>query len=197
MPYNPNQKGLGFKNKKLNQLPTGRGAPSMPSYLPGGAGAVTKPDPRMPYKPGSGVAKTMPYTPGTGTTRQLSASMDGIDGRNDPPGYDRTMEYQPARDGSAWGQIPTTSGGADAQNYDGGYDGQYEDDDGEGERMNRATHDKMWDQAAGELQDLQQNGGDERAIEAFKQKWIAAFVNTGLDEDEARAWVDQLFTDGL
>jgi hypothetical protein len=231
MPYNPNEKGLGFKNKKLNKPPTQGGAPSMPTrmgpsmkpfkrpwsdQMPNAQPMPSdRPDPRMPYTPSTDTKPDprMPYKPSMAprsAPRQLGYSMDGIDGRDDPPGYDRTMEYQPARDGSAWGQIPTSSGGAGAQNYGGGGierqdpgDDNYEDDNGEGRQINEQARRALYDQALGELNDLgdqamsDQNGGDWSESNPvwgrFRQKWVDRAMNTGMSRQEAEAWVDQVF----
>lgn len=82
------KKGLGFSNKQPKQMrePKESGpSNAWPSQFPGGRGK--KPDPHMPYTPGSSKTKTMPYTPGSSQMRPLDYSMDGIDGRFDPPGY--------------------------------------------------------------------------------------------------------------
>jgi len=96
------RKGLGLA---LNKRPIDHGAKPMP-YTPGqGGGAKT-----MPYTPGQGgSAKTMPYRPNKprlDPVRKMSYDAPVMDSLGDPvpPGYDRTMEYVPERDGTAWGQ---------------------------------------------------------------------------------------------
>lgn len=75
---------------------------------------------RRPHIPGTGKAKTMPYTPGTGQTKKLpyrpktqsydSPTMDMGWDSDKPPAY-ATMEYDPARDGSAYEDMPSYDGG--------------------------------------------------------------------------------------
>lgn len=143
---------------------------------------------RMPYTPGTGQTQTMPYTPGTGSTQTMpyrpkpkmkpmsydNEPMDmGWDSET-PPGY-ATMEYKPERDGSADAPIPA-------------YEGE-----GVGEQPmeDNREFDALWDQALAEVPE------DDAEIPAFKEKWIGIFVDAGMDQQQAEAWVEQLFTDGL
>jgi len=172
MPFDKKSKGLGLA---INKRPVDSGAKPMP-YTPGqGGGAKT-----MPYTPGQGgAAKTMPYRPNKprlDPVRKMSYDAPVMDSLGDPvpPGY-ATMEYNQSRDGGPTDGWDTWKGGdVGAENL------------GDNEEW-----DAMWDQALAEVPE------NEADIPAFRDKWIQIFVESGMDQQQAETWVDQLFTDGL
>jgi hypothetical protein len=172
------------------------------------------PDPRMPYKPGTGEARTLPYKPGTGSTQTMpyrpkprmeqmsydNPPMDGGWPSSTPPAW-ATMPYDPATDGTAGDNIGTWDPNEDAgyenmgkQEYNQSprYDNQRSEEGAPVEEDRAWMFNDLYDEFSRNRPDVGENANPtevaqwERAVRARGKEY-------GLSDEEIDKVIDDLY----
>lgn len=207
------EKGLGLKESEMQKKPKGLGF-STAGYSTKDRAVNPRPgtENRMPYTPGTGETKTMPYTPGTGQTKKLpyrpkpetqpmsydSAPMDMGWESDTPPGY-ATMEYDPARDGSAYEDMPPYEGdGVGAEEMGKQEDNQqWRYDNWRSEEGRPLPEDKanifndIFDEGARQRPDVSSENSNPTEVAMWERNVRRRAAEAGLTEDE----IDELIND--
>lgn len=209
------EKGLGLKENDMNyKRPKGLGMATGDWASKSKTAVNPRPgsESRMPYTPGTGETKTMPYTPGTGSMQKMpyrpkpgtrpmsydSAPMDMGWESDTPPGY-ATMEYDPARDGSAYEDMPPYDGdgvgaetmGKQENNQQWRYD-NWRSEEGRPIPEDKANvYNDIFDEGARQRPDVSSESGNPTEIAMWERNVRKRAAEAGLTEDE----IDELIND--